>query len=185
MSPSLTASLDGQTYWSATCNNEHYWTLLLIGANDYYTFSGNYLHHLSGRAPHYGTSNNNAMNVFHAVNNYFENMAGHAFDIEANTWSLIEGNVFSNVTTPMTAASTTKSNAIFNVPSGTESTCKSAIGRACVANSVIDGSGTLAGVTNTAALTRLAAAGASRILAARAVSGVAASVKSNAGIGKL
>ncbi|KAF7158592.1 hypothetical protein CNMCM5623_003652 [Aspergillus felis] len=85
----------------------------------------------------------------------------------------------------MTAASTTKSNAIFSVPSGAESTCTSFIGRACVANSVIDGSGTLTGVKNTAALTQLAAAGANRILAARAVSGVAASVKANAGIGKL
>ncbi|KAF7131427.1 hypothetical protein CNMCM5793_004598 [Aspergillus hiratsukae] len=163
----------------------HYWTLLLIGARDYYTFSGNYLHHLSGRAPHYGTSNNGATNVFHAVNNYFEDMAGHAFDVEANTWSLIEGNVFSNVSTPMTAASTAKSNAIFNVPSGAESACASVIGRACVANSVVDGSGTLTGVRNTAALTQLAAAGTSRIIAARAVSGVAASVKANAGIGKL
>ncbi|KAF4231166.1 hypothetical protein CNMCM8980_005108 [Aspergillus fumigatiaffinis] len=179
------SEFDGRTHWSATCNSQHYWALLLIGAKDYYTFSGNYLHHLSGRAPHYGTSSNGATNIFHAVNNYFEDMAGHAFDIEPNTWSLIEGNVFSNVTSPMTAASTTKSNAIFNVPSGAESTCTSVIGRACVANSIIDGSGALAGVKNTAALTQLAAAGANRILAARPVSGVAASVKANAGIGRL
>ncbi|KAJ6070144.1 hypothetical protein N7499_012031 [Penicillium canescens] len=174
-----------RTYWSATYNNEHYWTLLLIGAKDYYTFSGNYLHHLSGRAPHYGTSNNGATNVFHAVNNYFEDMTGHAFDIEANTWSLIEGNVFSNIATLMTAASTTKSNAIFNVPLGAESTYTSVIRRACVANSVINGSGTLISVKNTAALTQLAAVGASRILAAREASGVTASVKTNTGIGKL
>jgi pectate lyase len=179
------SEFDGRTHWSATCNSQHYWALLLIGAKDYYTFSGNYLHHLSGRAPHYGTSSNGATNIFHAVNNYFEDMAGHAFDIEPNTWSLIEGNVFSNVTSPMTAASTTKSNAIFNVPSGAESTCTSVIGRACVANSIIDGSGALAGVKNTAALAQLAAAGANRILAARPVSGVAASVKANAGIGRL
>ncbi|KAK1143440.1 hypothetical protein N8T08_006768 [Aspergillus melleus] len=176
---------DGQTQWSATCNNEHYWTLLFVGARDYYTFSGNYLHHLSGRAPHYGTSNNDATNVFHAVNNYFEDMAGHAFDIEANTWSLIEGNVFSNVTTPMTGPSTTKSNAIFNVPSGAESACTSFIGRPCVANSVVDGSGTLTSAKDTAALTQLVAAGDSRILTAKAVSDVAASVKANAGIAKL
>ncbi|KAF4154240.1 hypothetical protein CNMCM6069_009529 [Aspergillus lentulus] len=179
------SEFDGRTHWSATCNSEHYWTLLLIGAKDYYTFSGNYLHHLSGRAPHYGTSSNDATNIFHAVNNYFEDMAGHAFDIEANTWSLIEGNVFSNVTTPMTTGSTTKSNAIFNVPSGAESTCTSIIGRACVANSIIDGSGALAGVKNTAALTQLAAAGTNRILGARAVSDVAAFVKANAGVGRL
>ncbi|GAQ02702.1 probable pectin lyase E [Aspergillus lentulus] len=179
------SEFDGRTHWSATCNSEHYWTLLLIGAKDYYTFSGNYLHHLSGRAPHYGTSSNDATNIFHAVNNYFEDMAGHAFDIEANTWSLIEGNVFSNVTTPMTTGSTTKSNAIFNVPSGAESTCTSIIGRVCVANSIIDGSGALAGVKNTAALTQLAAAGTNRILGARAVSDVAAFVKANAGVGRL
>ncbi|KAJ5389398.1 uncharacterized protein N7496_000466 [Penicillium cataractarum] len=176
---------DGRTYWSATCNSQHYWTLLLIGSKDFYTFSGNYLHHLSGRAPHYGISTSGATNIFHAVNNYFENMSGHAFDIEANTWSLIEGNVFSNVTTPMTAPSTTKSNAIFDVPSGTESACTSILGRACVANSLLSGSGALTGVENTEALTQLAAVGASRIVAVTAVSGVAASVKASAGIGKL
>ncbi|KAI8297788.1 putative pectin lyase F-1 [Colletotrichum sp. SAR11_59] len=31
---------DGKTTWSAGCNGKHYWALLLIGAKDYYTFSG-------------------------------------------------------------------------------------------------------------------------------------------------
>ncbi|PYI11006.1 pectin lyase-like protein [Aspergillus sclerotiicarbonarius CBS 121057] len=176
---------DGNTDWSATCNRQHYWTLLLLGAKDYCTFYGNYLHDLSGRAPHYGTTDNDATNVFHAVNNYFENMAGHAFDIGPNTWSLIEGNVFSNVTTPMTADSTEQDSAIFNVLSGSTSECASVIGRDCVENEVIDNSGSLTGVSDTTALTYLAEAGTEYIMSASSTSDVASSAKANAGIGKV
>ncbi|KAI8211253.1 putative pectin lyase E [Colletotrichum sp. SAR 10_76] len=58
---------DGKTTWSAGCNGKHYWTLLLIGAKDYYTFSGNWLHDVSGRAPHMGTTNGVTENYFHGV----------------------------------------------------------------------------------------------------------------------
>ncbi|KAF2018283.1 polysaccharide lyase family 1 protein [Aaosphaeria arxii CBS 175.79] len=91
---------DGRTTWSAGCNGKHYWAALLIGKEDYITLAGNYLHDLSGRAPHLGTDN--AASVVHAVNNYFKNIGGHAFDIEKNTWALLEGNYFENVDTTLT-----------------------------------------------------------------------------------
>lgn len=63
---------DGRTTWSAGCNGKHYWTMLLLGLNDWYTLSGNYFHDLSGRAPHVGTTQTASSIVVHAVNNYFE-----------------------------------------------------------------------------------------------------------------
>ncbi|KAJ8104634.1 hypothetical protein OPT61_g10653 [Boeremia exigua] len=97
---------DGVTDWSAACGTkQHYWAILLIGRQDYYTFAGNWLHDISGRGPHYGTDKDGATNVFHAVNNLFENMNGHAFDVEPSTWSLIEGNAFVNVKQPATSPS--------------------------------------------------------------------------------
>ncbi|OAL55386.1 pectin lyase-like protein [Pyrenochaeta sp. DS3sAY3a] len=176
---------DGRDNWSASCNGQHYWTLLLIGSKDAYTFSGNWLHDLSGRAPHYGTDKNGATNVFHAVNNLFENMSGHAFDIEPSTWSLIEGNAFVNVKQPMTPDSSTRANQIFDVPAGSESACKSIIGRNCVPNSLDSKSGKLGGLKENAALTQIKKDGGNNVVAAAAVNGVAASVKKNAGIGKI
>ncbi|KAI8166511.1 putative pectin lyase F-1 [Colletotrichum sp. SAR 10_70] len=69
---------DGKTTWSAGCNGKHYWALLLIGAKDYYTFAGNYLHDLSGRAPHMGTTNGVTENYFHGVLSAFKSsLIGH------------------------------------------------------------------------------------------------------------
>ena len=62
---------DGRTSWSAGCNGKHYWGLLLIGLTDFYTFSGNWIHDLSGRAPHLGTGDNSQI-VGHIINNYFQ-----------------------------------------------------------------------------------------------------------------
>ncbi|KAM0330794.1 hypothetical protein ACHAQA_003748 [Verticillium albo-atrum] len=95
---------DGRTSWSVSCNNKHYWALLLIGANDFYTIAGNYFHDLSGRAPHLGTGDSSS-NIVHAVNNYFQNIDGHAFDIQGNAWALLEGNYFENAKEPVSAGS--------------------------------------------------------------------------------
>ncbi|KAL0934034.1 pectin lyase F-1-like protein 2 [Colletotrichum truncatum] len=95
---------DGRTSWSVSCNNKHYWGLLLIGANDFYTIAGNWLHDLSGRAPHLGTGDSSS-NVVHVVNNYFQNIDGHALDIQGNAWALIEGNYFENVKEPVSSGS--------------------------------------------------------------------------------
>jgi len=94
-----------------------YWTLLLLGEQDYYTFEGNWLHDVSGRAPHMGTDHTSSQIFFHGMNNYFQDLSGHAFDIDTNTWVLLEGNYFANVNTPLTEASLTAGHyAVADVP---------------------------------------------------------------------
>lgn len=63
--------LDGQTSWSASCNNEHYWTALFLGDGDQIALANNYIHDTSGRSPKVGESS-----TIHAVNNYFETNKG-------------------------------------------------------------------------------------------------------------
>lgn len=45
---------DGQTTTSATCNGNHYWTMMFLGDGDQVTFDRNYFHDVSGRAPKLG-----------------------------------------------------------------------------------------------------------------------------------
>lgn len=42
---------NGVTSWSATCNGDHYWTMLFLGSSDLITLVGNSIHDCSGRAP--------------------------------------------------------------------------------------------------------------------------------------
>ncbi|SPO05251.1 probable Probable pectin lyase F-1 [Cephalotrichum gorgonifer] len=104
---------DGVTEWSAGCNGKHYWTMLLLGESDSYTISGNWFHDVSGRAPHLGTDYTESTILAHFVNNYFQNIGGHSFDIDTNVWLLVEGNYFEGVDTPLTADSYTKGGKIY------------------------------------------------------------------------
>jgi hypothetical protein len=174
---------DGVSKWSSVCNKQHYWTVLLLGTKDSYTFAGNWLHDISGRAPKYGSDG--ASVVFHAVNNLFENMDGHAFSIEAGTFSLIEANAFINVKQPATPESATAANQIYDVPKGSEAACKSSIGRDCVANSLDAKSGKLPSLKETQALSEIAKAAGKNLPPALPATGVAADVKKYAGIGKI
>lgn len=63
--------LDGETSWSASCNDQHYWTMLIIGEGDQVTLANNWVHSTSGRSPKVGAGTN-----LHAVNNLFENSDG-------------------------------------------------------------------------------------------------------------
>lgn len=69
--------LDGQTPTSSSCNGEHYWTLLFYGTGDLITLAQNWIHHTSGRGPKIEGNAN-----IHVFNNLWENVDGHAFDIE-------------------------------------------------------------------------------------------------------
>ncbi|KAI7774080.1 hypothetical protein LA080_009317 [Diaporthe eres] len=159
---------DGKSEWSAGCNGKHYWTALLIGAKDYYTFSGNWLHDVSGRSPHMGTTNTaGSENLFHGVNNYFQNIGGHAFDIDGNTWVLLEGNYFDTVTTTITPASLTNGGNIYVI---------------CEWNRA-QNSGTVNTLTSSAALSKLGGFKPS-LIGHIGVADVPAKVKANAGIGR-
>ncbi|OHX00351.1 pectin lyase [Colletotrichum incanum] len=175
---------DGKSEWSAGCNGKHYWTALLIGAKDYYTFSGNWLHDVSGRSPHMGTKNTaGSENLFHGVNNYFQNVGGHAFDIDGNTWVLLEGNYFDSVTTPVTPASLTNGGNIYIVNTVDEaSRCTSSLGYICEWNRARD-SGVVSSLTSTAALSKLGGFKSS-LIGHIGVADVPAKVKANAGVGK-
>lgn len=65
------SEFDGVTNWSASCNGEHYWTMLLIGEQDKITLANNWIHSTSGRSPKVGKTT-----TLHAVNNFFDTNGG-------------------------------------------------------------------------------------------------------------
>jgi pectin lyase len=163
---------DGVTTTSATCNENHYWSLMMIGKNEKFTMDKNYFHHLSGRAPKLGQTG--VTGYFHAVNNYFENMKGHAFDAYNGANALVEGNVFQGVSQPSTDVAAKVATFVVNAGSA----CSSTLGRACLENSIDSTSGKLSGGSSTGFLS---AFGKNTVSKPLAVSEVAAYVKANAG----
>lgn len=175
---------DGRTSWSSGCNGKHYWTLLLIGLEDWYTFSNNYLHDLSGRAPHIGTDYTDSKIFLHAVNNYFKDIGGHAFDIDTNTWSLLEGNYFDSVTTPLTPDSLTSGAQIYDVATvAAAGNCVGQLGYICEWNR-LSNSGTWTDRTDAAVLSQAASYKGS-LIGHIGVADVPSTVVANAGVGKI
>ncbi|RWA03458.1 hypothetical protein EKO27_g11643, partial [Xylaria grammica] len=145
---------DGKTTWSSGCNGKHYWTMLLIGLNDQYTIANNWIHDVSGRAPHIGTTATQSQEFYHIVNNYFQDIGGHALDVDGNTWVLLEGNYFTQVTTPITSTSLTAGGNIYSVVTVAEAgACSSYVGYICEWNKAYS-SGTYNDLGNTAVLTK-------------------------------
>lgn len=134
------------------------------------TLDRNYLHNVAGRAPKLGQDGTTG--TFHAVNNYFENMKGHAFDAYSGAQALVEGNVFSGVSQPVTSKGASVSTFVVNAGSA----CSSALGRSCLANSVDSASGKLTGGSSTSFIK-----GITNDVTPLEVSKVAAHVKANAG----
>ncbi|KAK7418434.1 putative pectin lyase F-1 [Neonectria punicea] len=175
---------DGVTDWSAGCNGKHYWTMLFLGEADFYTFSGNWVHDVSGRAPHMGTDATESEIVFHAVNNYFQDVGGHAFDIDTNVWALLEGNYFDNVKTPLTSGSQSSGGEIYSVVTvDNASGCSASLGYICEWNR-LTGSGEFPSLTSSAVLSKLAPYKDS-LIDHIAVAEVPASVVKNAGVGRV
>lgn len=161
---------------SATCNSNHYWTAMMIGKNEKFTLDKNYFHNVSGRAPKLGQPG--VTGYFHAVNNYFENMKGHAFDAYDGANALVEGNAFVAVNQPSTDAAAKVGTFVVNAGSA----CSSVFGRTCLANSVDGASGKLAGGSTTSFIAQL---GKIDVPSKLDASKVAAHVKANAGPAKL
>lgn len=143
--------IDGSTSWSATCDGYHYWALYFAGSNDVsvvksssypnqtgrisshlfpaqlVTFKNNYIYHTSGRSPK--VSGNT---VLHAVNNYWYDNSGHAFEIDNGGMVVAEGNVFQNVNAPVEDG---YSGQLFSSPSaGANAVCESYLGHVCETN---------------------------------------------------
>lgn len=142
------------------------------GKNDKVTFANNYIHHTSGRSPKVEFANH-----WHAYNNYWYNNSGHAFDVGENSNVLIEGNVFAQVDTP----SEPDSGKVFAATSSDLSACKSALGRNCVANSLVS-SGNLTTSDQSVLSDWPSGEGKTDVMD---VSKVASYVVANAGVGKL
>ena len=102
---------------------------------DKVTFTGNYIHHTSGRSLKLEFNS-----YWHVYNNFWFNNTGHAFDVGKDTNALIEGNVFQHVKTPFLEESSPGK--AFAVGTIDRSTCDSKLGRTCMVNTLTS-SGTL------------------------------------------
>jgi pectin lyase len=163
---------DGVTDTSATCNDNHYWTMMMIGETEKFTLDKNYFHDVSGRAPKLGQDGVNS--YFHAVNNYFENMKGHAFDAYTGVSALVEGNAFVAVDQP----NTEHASGINTFVTKGGDACSSVFGRACLENSVDSASGKLSPGSSSDFIAKL---GKIDVPEPMEASKVAAYVKANAG----
>ena len=163
---------DGVTDTSATCNGNHYWTMMMIGKTEKFTLDKNYFHDVSGRAPKLGQDG--VSSTFHAINNYFENMKGHAFDAYDGVSALVEGNAFVAVDQPNTEHAA----GVKTFVSKGGNACSSVFGRACLENSVDSSSGKLSPGSSSGFIAQLGKIDVPEVLEA---SKVAAYVKANAG----
>ncbi|CEI70546.1 hypothetical protein FVEN_g957 [Fusarium venenatum] len=127
------SEFDGVTDTSASCNGNHYWTMMFYGEGDQVTLDRNHFHDVAGRAPKLGEPGTNG--YFHATNNYFQNMKGHAFDAYQGANAIIEGNVFDGVDQPITKEAAGV-NTLFIPDESAAAACQSVLGRACEPNSV-------------------------------------------------
>ncbi|KAJ4252359.1 hypothetical protein NW762_010957 [Fusarium torreyae] len=127
------SEFDGTTDTSASCNGNHYWTMMFYGEGDQVTLDRNHIHDCAGRAPKLGEPGTNG--YFHATNNYFQNMKGHAFDAYEGANAIIEGNAFDGVDTPLTEEGAGVKT-LFIPDESAAASCESALGRACEANAV-------------------------------------------------
>lgn len=138
------------------------------------TFTGNYIHHTSGRSPKLEFNS-----YWHVYNNFWFNNTGHAFDVGSGTNALIEGNVFQQVKTPFLADSSPGKT--FAVTASDKSTCDSVLGRTCAANTLTS-SGTLSASDESVLSSWPSGESGIDVLDAGRVK---SSVLSNAGVGKL
>lgn len=160
---------DGNTKYSATCDGHHYWTLYATGSNDQITLKGNYIHNTSGRSPKIGGNT-----VMHAVNNFWENNTGHAFDNGEGGHILAEGNVFSNVKVTMNE----NKGSVFAATSSDGAQCQSALKHTCAANTFTS-SPALEG-TDTSVLSSFSGKTPATVAAADG-----SAIKAKAGVGKI
>ncbi|KAB8262513.1 putative pectin lyase A [Aspergillus pseudonomiae] len=118
---------NGVSDYSATCDGYAYWGIYFAGSSDLITFKGNYIHHFSGRSPKVQENT-----LLHAVNNYWYDSTGHAFEIGAGGYVLAEGNVFQNINTPVQSPIEGQ---LFTSPdTNTNAVCATYLGRNCEVN---------------------------------------------------
>ncbi|KAJ5587596.1 CAZyme family PL1 [Penicillium hispanicum] len=165
--------IDGVSDYSATCDGYHYWALYFDGSNDLITLKGNYIYHTSGRSPKVQDNT-----LLHAVNNYWYDNSGHAFEIGSGGYVLAEGNVFQNIDTIVESP---MDGELFTAPdASTNEVCETYLGRDCEVN----GFGS-SGTFDEADEDFLSDFEGKNIASATAYTSVVSSVESNAGQGHL
>ncbi|KAL4777965.1 pectin lyase fold/virulence factor [Aspergillus varians] len=164
---------NGVTSYSATCDGYHYWGIYLDGSNDMVTLKGNYIYHMSGRSPKVA-----ANTLLHAVNNYWYDSSGHAFEIDAGGYVLAEGNVFQNI--PTVVESPVNGQLFTSPDANTNQICETYLGHTCQVNG-FGSSGTFS-QADEAFLVNFAG---KNIASASAYTIAQSSVPSNAGQGNL
>ncbi|KAH6885712.1 putative pectin lyase A [Thelonectria olida] len=166
------SKIDGTTSWSPNCDTYHYWGIYFAGSSDLVTFKNNYIYHTSGRSPKLAGNT-----LLHAVNNYWYDNNGHAFEIDSGSMVLAEGNIFQNVDTIVEDG---RAGQLFSSPSTSANTvCSTYLGRVCQING-FGSSGSMSG-TDTAFLTNFSG---KNIASASAYTAVT-SVKTSAGFGTI
>jgi pectate lyase len=131
-----------------------------------------------------GTDHTKSQIFFHGVNNYFQNVGGHAFDIDTNTWVLLEGNYFENVNTPLTQTSLKAGGKLYTTSTvNAAGACRNQLGYICEWNRLA-GSGAWQDRTDADVLSK-AATFKTSLVGHYAVADVPAKVVANAGVGKV
>ncbi|KAG4432299.1 hypothetical protein IFR05_012206 [Cadophora sp. M221] len=165
--------INGVTPYSATCNGYHYWGIYLDGSNDLVTMKGNYIYHTSGRSPKVEGNT-----LLHAVNNYWYDNSGHAFDIGAGAYVVAEGNVFQNIATVALSPITGQA---FSAPStSANAACSAYLGHVCQVNGF--GSSGAFSKSDTGFFSNFEG---KNVATAAAYTTVVSSVNANAGYGKV
>lgn len=119
-----------------------------------------------------------------AQTNAWQDVDGHAFDVDNNMWLLLEGNYFENVKTPLTEASYTNGGQIFFIQTdGDAQTAAGALGYTPVVN-YLTGSGEVSGIVSQEAADTLGEYKDSISWEHWAVEDVPANVQAIAGVGK-
>ncbi|KAG8930529.1 hypothetical protein FRC01_002651 [Tulasnella sp. 417] len=196
---------DGTTSYSASCNGQHYWFLLIAGKADTITVMNNHIYKTSGRGPHVGGISGYNQQI-HLVNNYYDTVGGHAIDAAVSSHILVEGNYFvslaftllihqrsklieytlrgpqKSVNTPDTGTSSGGLEYFVQTVSDA-TTCASYLGRYCEWNR-FESSGTVASRLDTTVLSDLAQS-AVKNLTPMGVADVPTYVVANAGVGKV
>ncbi|KAL5343027.1 pectin lyase fold/virulence factor [Aspergillus crustosus] len=165
--------IDGESSWSATCDGYHYWGIYLDGSNDMVTLKGNYIYHTSGRSPKVQGNT-----LLHAVNNYWYDNSGHAFEIGTGGYVLAEGNVFQSI--PVVAEDPIDGELFASPSTSQNAVCSTYLGRDCELN----GFGS-SGAFNQADTGLLANFEGKNIASASPYADVAASVSASAGHGTI
>ncbi|TMW58785.1 hypothetical protein Poli38472_006930 [Pythium oligandrum] len=152
---SLTVSnsdFDGRTTYSASCDGRHYWTFIYDGKDTRVSMINNYVHSTSGRSPK--VTSGEGSSIVHIANNFWDDNSGDtSFDVYGFGYVLAEGNYFKDTKNPCVLKDSSDAK-IFVTSSSNTATCKSVLGRDCVANTE-ENSGKLTGKNEQAALDKI------------------------------